>query len=132
MSLMLTGPVPVLVRVTLCAELVVPTSWLPKVSDVGETLAVRETPVPLRLTVCGLPLASSLMLREALRLPVAVGVKVTLMVQLAPAATDVPQVLLWAKSPALVPVIEMPLIVRAALPVLLRVTPCAALVVFRG
>ena len=73
----------------------------------------------------------SLMLSEAVRVPVAAGVKVTLIVQLAPAASELPQVFIWAKSPALAPVTEMPLIVRAALPVLLRVTVRAALVVFR-
>ena len=69
------------------------------------------------------------MLTAAVRVPVAVGLKVTLIVQLAPAATELPQVFVWAKSPALVPVTEMPLIVSAALPVLLNVTVCAELVV---
>ena len=46
------------------------------------------------------------------------GVKVTLTVQLAPAARLVPQLLLWAKSPFAV----MLVIVMAALPVLLKVT----------
>ena len=55
---------------------------------------------------------------EPLREPVAVGVKVTLRVQLAPAAKLEPQVLVWAKSPLTV----MLAIVRIALPVLLRVT----------
>jgi hypothetical protein len=56
---------------------------------------------------------------------VAVGVKVTLIVQLAPAATLAPQVLVWAKSP-LAATLEM---FRAALPVLVSVTVCGALVV---
>ncbi len=64
-------------------------------------------PVPERLTVCGLPLALSVMLTEAVRVPVAEGVKVTLIVQLAPAATELPHVLVCAKSPALVPVTAM-------------------------
>ncbi len=42
-------------------------------------------------------------------MPVAVGWKVTFTVQLAPAARLEPQLLLWAKSPRLVPVMEMPL-----------------------
>ena len=50
-------------------------------------------PEPVRLTVRGLPAALSVMLTEAVRGPVAEGVKVTLMVQLAPAATELPQVL---------------------------------------
>jgi hypothetical protein len=79
-------------------------------------------PVPDKLTVWGLPLALSLMLTEAVRLPLAVGVKVTLMVQLPPAATELPQVLVWAKSPALLPATAMLVMLKAALPVLLRVT----------
>ena len=49
--------------------------------------------MPVRLTVCGLPVALSVMVTEAVRLPGAVGVKVTLMVQLPPAGTELPQVL---------------------------------------
>jgi hypothetical protein len=79
-------------------------------------------PVPERLTVCGLPVASSATLREALRVPVAAGLKVTLIVQLAPAATLDPQVLVWVKSPALVPETETLVTLSDALPVLVRVT----------
>jgi hypothetical protein len=58
------------------------------------------------------------MVSEPLREPVAVGVKVTLIVQEALAARLEPQVLVWEKSPLTV----MLLMVRVALPVLLRVT----------
>ena len=51
------------------------------------------------------------------------------MMQLAPAAMLVPQLLLWAKLVAFVPVIEIPVMVSAALPVLDKVTGFAALVV---
>ena len=67
--------------------------WLPKARLVGERLTRAAVPVPVRLTVCGLPLALSVMLSEAVRLPVAAGVNVTLMVHLALAATELPQVL---------------------------------------
>jgi len=53
---------------------------------------IGGAPVPLKLTVCGVPLALSAMERDALSVPVAPGVNVTLIVQLAPAATLVPQV----------------------------------------
>ena len=86
-------------------------------------------PVPERLTACGLPLALSVMLSEAVRLPEAEGVKVTLIVQLAPAATELPHVLVRAKSPALVPATAMLVMLKVALPVLLRVTVRAVLVV---
>jgi hypothetical protein len=50
--------------------------------------------VPLKGTLCGLPVALSAMLTEAVRLPVRVGVNTTLMVQLALTASVDPQVLL--------------------------------------
>ena len=83
------------------------------------------TPVPLRLAVWGLPAALSATLSVPLRAPVAVGVNVTLIVQLVLAARVEGlkgQLLVWAKSPLLVPVIEMLLMVSAELPLLVRVT----------
>lgn len=47
----------------------------------------KSTPIPARDRVCGLPLASSVIASEAEREPIAVGLKITLMVQFAPAAT---------------------------------------------
>ena len=92
----------------------------------GKKLALGATPVPVRLTVCGLPVALSVTVMVPGWLPVAVGVKVTVMVQLAPAATDVPQVLVWAYC-ALAAMLVM---VSAPVPPLVSVTVCAALVVF--
>src|SRR5690348_2729907 len=86
------------------------------------------TPVPESPTVWGDPLALSVMVTAALRLPVAAGVKVTEIEQLPPAATLDPQVLVCAKSPALVPVTAMVVMVSVAEPGLLSVTGCAALV----
>ena len=94
----------------------------------GERLTRAAVPVPERLTVCGLPLALSVMLTEAVRLPLAAGLNVTLIVQLLPAATELPHVLVWAKSLALLPVRARLVILKAALPVLLRVAICAVLV----
>ena len=97
---MLKAALPVLLRVTVWAVLVVPTDWLPKARLVGERpstgavpVAALCVPVPERLTVCGLPRALSVILTEALRLALAEGVNVTLIVQLAPAATELPHVL---------------------------------------
>ena len=59
---------------------------------VGERLTAGTVPVPERLTVYGLALALSAMLSVAMRAP-AEGVKVTQIVQLAPAATEFPQLL---------------------------------------
>ena len=53
-------------------------------------------PVPVRLAVCGLFVALSVTVKLPLRVPVAVGAKVTLIVQLAPAATLAPQLFVWA------------------------------------
>src|SRR5438105_3735057 len=84
---------------------------------------VEVPPVPVSETVC-VP-AESLMVRVPVRVPVALGVKVTLMVQLAPAPSDVPQLFPMPKSPVtLTPLMDM------ALPVPLEsVTVCAGLVV---
>lgn len=67
------------------------------------TVAVVEPPaaearaksvaLPVSLTVCGLPPALSVMLKEPVLLPLAVGANLTLNVQFAPGATAVPQVL---------------------------------------
>ena len=78
-------------------------------------------PEPLKGTDWGLPEVLSLMETLAVRLPIAVGLKVTLTVQFAPAAKvldPLGQVLVCAKSPALVPVRPMLEMVRAAVPLL--------------
>ena len=59
---------------------------------------------------------------EPVRLPLAVGVKVTLIVQPEPAATLVPQLLVCAKSPLATMLVKA----MAAVPVLLRVIGCEA------
>ena len=90
------------------------------------------TPAPLSGMFCGLLAALSLTLMLALRAPVALGVKVTLSVHCAPAPSVfglIGQVLVSAKSAALVPVNENPLIVNALVPELVRVMLRAALVV---
>jgi hypothetical protein len=51
-----------------------------------------------------------------------VGVKVTLIVQVPPPPSELPQVFVSAKSPALAPVIAMPARLKLALPLLLTVT----------
>jgi hypothetical protein len=62
--------------------------------------------------------ALSVIVNEPAREPVAVGVKVTLTLQLLLAARVVPQVLLCAKSP----VIAIEVIARLAFPEFVRVT----------
>jgi hypothetical protein len=133
--LMLSATVPVFVTVTGWGGLVVPTSWWLKLRLVGETLgAGRRTPVPLSGTVWGLLASLSLTERLADSEPTIVGVNVTLMVQLVPAASaaDVEQVVptaAMAKSPVTLPVMAMLEIVRLALPLFESVTGWAGLVV---
>ena len=67
---------------------------MPKERLVGERLAAATAPVPDRLTFWGLPEALSAILTEAVRLPLAVGVKLTLSVQFDPAGSELPQLLL--------------------------------------
>ena len=89
----------------------------------------KSVPVPLSTTVCGLPGALSVNFNDAVSLPVALGVNVTFTSQVALTATAVP-LQVWpliAKSPALVPLIAMALIVRLELPLFVTVTPMAVL-----
>ena len=81
--------------------------------------------MPVKLAVCGLLVALSLTVIVPVRVPDAVGVKSTLMSQLIPAAREVPQVSVAAKSPLAV-MLEM---VRFVAPVLDNVSVCERLVV---
>lgn len=73
---------------------------LTRIKRQGGNCALVETsaaagsylPVPVRLEVCGLLFAPSLTLNIPVLVPVCVGVKTTLMLQCAAAATLVPQV----------------------------------------
>ena len=89
-------------------------------------------PDPDRDTVCGLPAPLSVTAKDATRLPVAVGVNITAILQLDPAASELPQVSFSVKSPALVPEIARLLIASAALPVFVSVIDCDELVISMG
>jgi len=71
-------------------------------------------PVPDTPAACSLLLALPVTVNVALRDPVAVGVKVTLMVQVAPVAKVEGQLLVCPKSPELVPVKPTLVMVKAA------------------
>ena len=94
---------------------------LPKARLEGDRLTAGAVPVPERLTVCGLPLTLSAILRAAVAGPLAEGVKVTLIAQLAPAAIELPQLLVSTKLLALAPETARPVMLKAALPELVRV-----------
>jgi hypothetical protein len=129
-----TGPVPVLATVTLCAGLVEFTGCEANVRLLGVTVTVAEpfAPVPVSVIVCGLPVRLSAMLTAAVRVPAAVGLNVTLIEQFALAASVAGlsgQVLVSAKSGLFVPLTVIAVMVNAAVPLLVNVTLCAALVV---
>jgi len=90
----LSAEVPGLFSVTVLAGLVVRTFCEEKDRLDGETVAPGPpvVPVPLRLTDCGLPAALSPTLSVAVRVPAALGVNETLIVQFVPAGTERPQV----------------------------------------
>ncbi len=122
---------PVLLRLSVCAAPLIPDNWAGKVSEAVDKLTKGPSPVPFSAALCGLPEALSAKLSEALRLPGAAGVKVTLTVQVLFGVTVAPvqESALLVKSPAFVPAIVAVERVRFPVPLLVRVTLCAALVV---
>jgi hypothetical protein len=116
MPVIVSAAVPGLDRVVDCVVAEVPTNVLGNVRVLEVKVACGAVPVPVRAAVCGEPVALSATDIEALRLPAEAGVKVTVMVQLAPAASEVPQLLLSPKLLEFVPVTEMPVMARAAAP----------------
>ena len=104
---------------------------MPKFTEVGDTLApgalVVLPPVPVSDTTCGLPLALSLTVSEPVRVPVVVGLNLMLIVQLLLTARELPQVPRppQVKSPEMVSAPKL----MAEVPVLVKVTNCAELIV---
>jgi len=121
MPAMLSEVVAVFVTVTASPALLVFTSWVANVRLAGASLAT--VPVPLRETLCGLPDALSVTDSFPVRVPICVGLKLMLIVQLAPAARLEPQVWVWLKSP----VVAMPAMLSVDVPWLVRATDFAAL-----
>src|SRR5579862_880402 len=118
MLLIVTFVVPTFVIVDDCATLDVPNNVVLKVNLLGESC--MAVPMPARGSDCGLPVALSVILTEAIRFPIAVGSKVTLIVQLFPGATLV-HVLVCEKSPAFVPEIVTEDTVKVEVPVFVSV-----------
>src|SRR5580704_4216745 len=81
----LIGTLPVLVMVAVCVKLANPTGCVLKPNLSGDRVAVALTasPLPERPTVCGLPVALSVMTTVPVRAPTAVGVNTTLILQVA-------------------------------------------------
>jgi hypothetical protein len=110
-------------NVATCGLLDCPTATDPKLMSAGDS--VTTVPVPLRATDCGLPVALSVIVTAPVRVFGIVGLKVMVIVQFAPTATLVPQVLVSVKSPDG----AICVIVSVALPTLVSVTVCALLCV---
>lgn len=107
--------------------LVLPTVTGPKFNAVGETASA--TPVPVRLAVCGLPGALSVIDSVPVRVPPWVGLKLTFTMQLAPAARVLPQAVFGgAATRAKSPLTAMLVIETALPPVFLTVTVFGPLV----
>jgi hypothetical protein len=101
------------------------------VREDGDTLRdlVTGTPVPERLTDCGLPVPSLVTVKLAARAPPAVGAKATVTVQDRPGVIAAGQVFaVIVKSPGLVPPRAIEEIVVVPLPVEVIVTFCPTVV----
>src|ERR1022692_2506620 len=115
-----------LLSVNTLATLLVPTFVAGNVLLAGVSVTAT-VPVPESATVCGLPGALSVRVTAPVRDPNWVGVKVTSILQVFPAASVLPQGLLLdarAKSP----LAAMLVIFNVAVPLLVRVTLFALLV----
>ena len=73
-------------------------------------------PVPLREAVCGLPDALSETKTIPVRVPILDGLKVTLILQVAPEGSEPAHMLVWVKSAMSVPLIPMPAIASESVP----------------
>lgn len=83
---------PSFVTVTVCGALLVPTFWLANFKLAGDTFAAVA--IPASSMNCGFDEALSLSVINPVCLPAEVGLNIALIVHLAPAATELPHVLL--------------------------------------
>lgn len=125
--LMVKLAVPVLLIVMVAGALLDPTRIPVKLRPAGVNVAIGATPTPLIATVCGLPEALSVNLTVDDRLPVLVGLKITLIVQLAFTPSEEGQLLVCEKSAVLLLEILMVVKDSDASPVFVSVTTCGVL-----
>ena len=85
-----------------------PAATVAELEELAEGEMEKSVPVPDNETICGLSVALSTMTSVAVLLPTAVGVNVTVIVQLPPPATPPPHVLLVRKSLVLALIEVMP------------------------
>jgi hypothetical protein len=88
MLLIVSAAVPALMIVTVCGMLVVPGDWFGNTTFVVEKLMPGPIPVPVSGTSWGVFWALSVNVSVAVRAAPAVGVNLTLSVQLAPCGTN--------------------------------------------
>ena len=122
---MLSVAVPGLLKVTVCAVEVDPTDVLGKVRLAGVRTACGAgvgVAVPDSIADCGLLAALSVTVSAAESAPILVGEKVIVTEHVALAASVVPHVELFTKLLGLLPVSEMDMFSRVAVPGLLKVT----------
>ena len=94
-------------------------------------LAIFYVPFPDKVMFCGAPPPLSWADTFAVNAPLSLGVKVTLIVQLAPAARLVPQLLVWEKLVVRAPEIKMLVMVTVAVLTFDMATPTGLLEVLR-
>ena len=117
---------PVLVSVTDCDAVAVPTFDDPNARLVADSVTAGPSPVPLSAIACGEPPALSTIVMAAVRAPPVSGLKWPWMLQFAPAAKLVPQEFANVKDEAFAPVMVMLAIDSAWLPLLVIVMYCDA------
>ena len=113
------GAVPVFVTISVCAWLVVLTTCAPNISNEGVMARPMLTPCPNAVMIC-VP-AVSVMVTMPLSVPVVVGSKTTLRLQLAPAAIEPGQFVVSEK----LAVGTTEVMVTADDPELVKMTVCA-------
>jgi len=123
---------PVLVTVTVCAALDVPSVVVENDGPLdGENViaGAAATPVPLSARLCGLPGALSATCKLAVNVPALAGLNIMVTEQLALAASVAAQVLVWEKLLALVPAIVTESKESDCVPVFTMEKTCVALLV---
>jgi hypothetical protein len=131
---MVNASEPVLDNVTVCAPLAVPRFCDENVSPAVFTAACpAPVPVPLRVTACGDPGALSVIVKVAVRVPLAVGANRIVILQLALPTKPPLHEFTKAKSLAFAPPRATELIDKIAEDaVLVNVTFCCELAIFTG
>lgn len=119
---------PEFVSATVCAGLVVFGSCAPKLREAGARVTAGAMPVPVNCIICGLPLALSVNVSVPVRMPSAVGLKVTEAEHAPPAGIEPLQVSVAVKSPET----AMLLMVSGAVPRFCTLIGCGLLLVPTG